>query len=136
MLGINKYSVIPGTEKTSVFWAEDAANAGLSSEFSVLIQQAGRWCESYASDILIDIDSVKAYLIGMGEGMEKPEDREFWFGFREMGVDGLTFIEARTERVYASMVYRAVWHWEFTVEETEGDLGPRIHSRLERLSII
>lgn len=133
MLGINKYSVIPGTEKTSVFWAEDAANAGLSSEFSVLIQQAGRWCESYASDILIDFESIREYLDSLASG-ETMESREFWFGFRQMGIDHLAFIQSRTEREYASHVYRAVWRWSFTIEERE--YGTYVVSKLEKLCII
>ena len=108
-------------------------NCNFSSEWSRLINEAGRWCESYASDILIDFESIKAYLERLKNG-EESEGREFWFGFRQMGVDGLSFIQSRTEREYASHVYRAVWRWSFTVEERE--YGPYIISKLEKLLVI
>ena len=83
---------------------------------------------------MIDMDSVRAYLIGMVENMEKPENREFWFGFRQSGVDGLSFIKSSTEREYASHVYRAVWRWSFAVEVRE--YGEYIVSKVEKLLVI
>lgn len=109
-------------------------NCNFSSEWSRLICEAGRWCESYASDLMIEMDSVRAYLIGMAEGMEEPENREFWFGFRQMGIDHLAFIKSRTEREYASHVYRAVWRWRFIVEERR--YGLYVVSELEKLLVI
>ena len=114
-------------------FVSEIQNCNFSSEWSRLINEAGRWCESYASDILIDFESIKAYLGRLKNG-EESEGREFWFGFRQMGVDGLSFIQSRTEREYASHVYRAVWRWSFTVEERE--YGPYIVSKLEKLLVI
>ena len=114
-------------------FVSEIQNCNFSSEWSRLINEAGRWCESYASDILIDFESIKAYLERLKNG-EESEGREFWFGFRQMGVDGLSFIQSRTEREYASHVYRAVWRWSFTVEERE--YGPYIVSKLEKLLVI
>ena len=114
-------------------FVSEIQNCNFSSEWSRLICEAGRWCESYASDILIDFESIKAYLERPKNG-EESEGREFWFGFRQMGVDGLSFIQSRTEREYASHVYRAVWRWSFTVEERE--YGPYIVSKLEKLLVI
>lgn len=108
-------------------------NCNFSSEWSRLINEAGRWCESYASDILIDFESIKAYLERLKNG-EESEGREFWFGFRQMGVDGLSFIQSRTEREYASHVYRAVWRWRFIVEERK--YGLYVVSELEKLLVI
>ena len=96
-------------------WLDGLRDCNFSREWSRLICEAGRWCESYASDLMIEMDSIRAYLIGMVENMEKPENREFWFGFRQMGIDHLAFIQSRTEREYASHVYRAVWRWRFIV---------------------
>ncbi len=115
-------------------FVSEIQNCNFSSEWSRLICEAGRWCESYASDLMIDMDSVRAYLIGMKEGMEEPESREFWFGFRQMGVDNLAFIKSRTEREYASHVYRAVWRWRFIVEERR--YGLYVVSELEKLLVI
>ena len=108
-------------------------NCNFSSEWSRLINEAGRWCESYASDILIDFEAIKAYLERLENG-EESEGREFWFGFRQMGVDGLSFIQSRTEREYASHVYRAVWRWRFIVEERR--YGLYVVSELEKLLVI
>ena len=108
-------------------------NCNFSSEWSRLINEAGRWCESYASDILIDFESIKAYLERLKNG-EESEGREFWFGFRQMGVDGFSFIQSRTEREYASHVYRAVWRWRFIVEERR--YGLYVVSELEKLLVI
>src|SRR5574344_1050262 len=49
-------------------WLSSLRDCNFSSEWSRLICEAGRWCESYASDLMIDMDSVRAYLIGMAEG--------------------------------------------------------------------
>lgn len=114
-------------------FVSEVQNCNFSSEWSRLICEAGRWCESYASDILIDFESIKAYLERLASG-EESEGREFWFGFRQMGVDGLSFIQSRTEREYASHVYRAVWRWSFTVEERK--YGLYIVSKLEKLLVI
>ena len=114
-------------------FVSEIQNCNFSSEWSRLINEAGRWCESYASDILIDFESVKAYLERLKNG-EESEGREFWFGFRQMGVDGLSFIQSRTEREYASHVYRAVWRWRYVVEERR--YGLYVVSELEKLLVI
>ena len=114
-------------------FVSEIQNCNFSSEWSRLINEAGRWCESYASDILIDFQSIKAYLERLKNG-EESEGREFWFGFRQMGVDNLTFIKSRTEREYASHVYRAVWRWRFIVEERR--YGLYVVSELEKLLVI
>ena len=114
-------------------FVSEIQNCNFSSEWSRLINEAGRWCESYASDILIDFESIKAYLERLKNG-EESEGREFWFGFRQMGVDGLSFIQSRTEREYASHVYRAVWRWRFIVEERR--YGLYVISELEKLLVI
>ena len=114
-------------------FVSEIQNCNFSSEWSRLICEAGRWCESYASDILIDFQSIKAYLERLKNG-EESEGREFWFGFRQMGVDGLSFIQSRTEREYASHVYRAVWRWRFIVEERR--YGLYVVSELEKLLVI
>ena len=105
----------------------------VSSIIDKMIRLSAKLTESYASDILIDFESIKTYLERLASG-EESEGREFWFGFRQMGVDHLAFIQSRTEREYASHVYRAVWRWSFTVEERA--YGPYIVSKLEKLLVI
>ena len=63
-----------------------------------------------------------------------PIDQNIWFGFRQMGIDHLAFIQSRTEREYASHVYRAVWRWRFIVEERR--YGLYVVSELEKLLVI
>ena len=131
MLGIYENDVRESIENGA--WLSSLKDCNFSTEWSRLICEAGRWCESYASDILIDFESIKAYLERLKNG-EESEGREFWFGFRQMGVDGLSFIQSRTEREYASHVYRAVWRWRFIVEERR--YGLDVVSELEKLLVI
>ena len=131
MLGIYENDVRESIENGS--WLDSLRDCNFSTEWSRLINEAGRWCESYASDILYDYDAINDYLNELTSGKEM-ESKEFWFGFRQSGVDGLGFIRSRTEREYASHVYRAVWRWSFTVEERE--YGPYIVSKLEKLLVI
>ena len=131
MLGIYENDVRESFEVGA--WLSSVKNCNFSTEWSRLICEAGRWCESYASDILIDFESIKEYLDSLANG-ETMESREFWFGFRQMGVDHLAFIQSRTERESAGHVYRAIWRWSFTVEERE--YGPYIVSKLEKLLVI
>ena len=132
MLGIYENDVRESIENGA--WLDSLRDCNFSTEWSRLICEAGRWCESYASDLMIEMDSIRAYLIGMVENMEKPENREFWFGFRQSGIDHLAFIQSRTEREYASHVYRAVWRWSFTVEARfDGEIY--VKSKLEKLAI-
>ena len=131
MLGIYENDVRESISNGA--WLSSIKDCNFSSEWSRLINEAGRWCESYASDILIDFESIKAYLERLKNG-EESEGREFWFGFRQMGVDGLSFIQSRTEREYASHVYRAVWRWRFIVEERK--YGLYVVSELEKLLVI
>ena len=131
MLGIYENDVRESIENGS--WLDSLRDCNFSTEWSRLIYEAGRWCESYASDILIDFETIEAYLGQLANG-EESKGREFWFGFRQSGVDGLGFIRSRTEREYASHIYRAVWRWSFTVEEQE--CGPYIVSKLEKLLVI
>lgn len=131
MLGIYENDIRESIENEA--WLTSLKDCNFSTEWSRLINEAGRWCESYASDILIDFETIEAYLGQLANG-EESEGREFWFGFRQSGVDGLSFIRSRTEREYASHTYRAVWRWSFTVEERE--YGPYIVSKLEKLLVI
>ena len=77
MLGIYENDVRESINNGA--WLSSVKDCNFSSERSRLICEAGRWCESYASDILIDFESVKAYLERLASG-EESEGREFWFG--------------------------------------------------------
>ena len=82
-----------------------------SSILTKLIQEAGRWCESYASDLFIDWTSL----------VEKWADRDYeggsyLFGFRQNGVDHLEYVLSRLNSG-DSKEYRAVWRLDVEVEE-------------------
>lgn len=69
-------------------------NINMSSIWTALIKEAAR-CQSYASDILIDIDSVREKLEA-----ENPVDFTYYFGFRDNGVDHEQFIRNRQSGKY------------------------------------
>lgn len=68
-----------------------------SSILTRLIQDAGRWCEHYASDLFIQWNTVERIVSEL-----KPcnENLEFKFGFREMGVDHNEWIELHKDMPY------------------------------------
>ena len=86
-----------------------------SSILTKLIQECGRLCESYASDLFITWNSI----------MQKLEEKTmetsaYLFGIREMGVDHNEFILSRCNngsRAYYE--YRKIYRLDVTIE---GDL--------------
>lgn len=79
-----------------------------SSILTKLIQEAGRWCEYYASDLFItwkyNIDKK------LDDGTMSTE--QFVFGFREDGVDHKEWYELHKNDIGR---YRAVWFLDVTV---------------------
>lgn len=75
-----------------------------SSILTRLIQEAGRWCESYASDLFIDWEVIVEHL--------KEQDYtggKYLFGFRQCGVDGNSFVLSRLNNGESREIYRAIW---------------------------
>lgn len=74
---------------------------------SRLIQEAGRYCENFASDLFIDWQAVERFLNETNGAAEKV----FLFGFRASGVDHDSFIFSRfeNEKSYAAHSYRSLW---------------------------
>ena len=106
-------------------YGESRIEINLSEIYTILIQEAGRWCESYASDLLHDIASIKAAL-------DYPEEWEkcrhfrktdngndsvyFRFGFRAGGVDHKEYIESAMKNEYEKYYYyRSIW--DLTIEK-------------------
>jgi hypothetical protein len=82
------------------YWKEaDHVDVNDSGIWNRLIQEAGRKCDFYASDLLIDYDSYKRDL---PEFVKRGEGYEWAFGFRSMGVDSKSMIESGYERAYIS----------------------------------
>lgn len=64
-------------------------DVNLSSILTILIQTAGRYCESYASDLFIDWEEVKKFIdFPPIAGNQKL----FIFGFRKSGVDHAEYV--------------------------------------------
>ena len=87
-----------------------------SSILTKLIQECGRLCESYASDLFITWCGIKQKL-----EEETMETSVYLFGIREMGVDHNEFIINRYNNYgcYAKHEYRKMYRLNIVVE---GDL--------------
>jgi len=96
--------------------------SNLSTEYTILVQNAGRWCERYASDIIVDIEEVKHRVLDNPleflDG-EKKKEISFLFGFRQDGVDYNSFIESRLMQGTPIEFYRAIYELKLFVEETD-----------------
>lgn len=94
---------IPFTELSATFYTKhitEEAQTGcsnMSAIYSELIKEAGRICEHFASDLLIDLESVKSWIDGCSKSEYAPaRGTSFCFGFRKMGVDHWEFAKNRT----------------------------------------
>lgn len=90
-----------------------SAEINTSSILTKLIQSAGRFCESYASDLFISWNS-------MLRDMECGELKEtYLFGMREAGVDHDKFILYRYNQndISAHYEYRQMWRLYTNVDE-------------------
>lgn len=92
-------------------YGQNAKNINMSSIYSRLIQEAGRWTINYASDLLYNIKDIAEYI-------KNPTDEVAYFpiGVRRNGVDGYNFIINRLldtrsglyPYVYPENVYNAL----------------------------
>lgn len=87
-----------------------------SSILTTLIQEAGRWCESFASDLFLDWTDVKRFVL---EDAEPGAAKTFLFGFRQHGVDHDSFILSRFNNYgySAGLEYRSLWRLDIKVED-------------------
>lgn len=90
---------------------EVSLNINMSSIWTELIKEAAK-CDSYSSDVLIDIDAVREKLAS-----GKPEDFTYYFGFRDNGVDHEAFIRNRGSEGYRRILSLSVTY------EKYGDTG-------------
>ena len=86
-----------------------------SSILTRLIQEAGRWCEYYASDLFI----LWKYNIDKKLDDGTMDTEQFVFGFREDGVDHKEWYELHKKDVGR---YRAVWFLDVTVNNGEMEM--------------
>ena len=81
-----------------------------SSILTRLIQEAGRWCESYASDLFVQ------WKYGIDQKLDNGTlyTNTFVFAFRDSGVDHEEWYENhKNERNY----YRAVWYLDVLTDK-------------------
>ena len=83
------YEVGATTIKAEGYVFNGKIEINMSSIFTKLIQEAGRFCDAYASDLLYEIDKIKRLL-------DTKQSGEVWVAFREMGVDHWEYIEIHT----------------------------------------
>lgn len=115
-------------ENNSNHHDEKRTEINLSEIYSILIQEAGRWCESYASDILYDIDNVKSALDYPDEWekcryFQKADNGNdsvyFRFGFRANGVDHQEYIESAMKNEHEKYhYYRSIWELRIEKDAT------------------
>lgn len=93
-------------------------NANLSSLLTKLIQEAGRWCKTYASDLFI-------WWRAITEKMENGTLTEgsYLFGFYESGVDNENSIlyHYKSMDYMACFRYRAIWRLDVRFNESSSE---------------
>lgn len=99
------------TEKTGSW--EKYTLINYSDIFTELIQAAGNLCERYASDLFYDLKAIE-------ESVIKLENAVYYIGFRELGVDGNSFVKCRLESDKYSLEYRRLYRLEMYVEKDRG----------------
>ena len=105
-------SIISGTitETGSYNPLEGKWEINYSSILTRLIQEAGRWCESYASDLFVQWK----YVIDQKLDNGTLYTDTFVFAFRDSGVDFKEWYENhKNEHNY----YRAVWYLDVLTDE-------------------
>ena len=105
-------SIISGTitETGSYNPLEGKWEINYSSILTRLIQEAGRWCESYASDLFVQ------WKYGIDQKLDNGTlyTDTFVFAFRDSGVDSEEWYENhKNEHNY----YRAVWYLDVLTDE-------------------
>lgn len=84
-----------------------------SSILTKLIQECGRLCESYASDLFIDWNSIVQKLKG-----KTMETSTHLFGIREMGVDHNEFVLMRYNNyTHARHEYRKIYRLNIIIDD-------------------
>ena len=87
-----------------------------STILTKLIQEAGRWCESYASDLFFDWIHVENILSN-----REAKNEKLVFGFRKYGVDHLEYSLHQLNSGCSSDYYRSIWMLEILVDNDDND---------------
>ena len=101
---------------TSYYGDRNAIEINYSSILTRLIQEAGRYCEDFASDLFIDWKIIDDALL---QGNIESETK--LFGFRQYGVDHINFVFSQAHnspRLY-QYEYRSIWRLDIEVTTDE-----------------
>ena len=101
--------------KTEGYVYQGKTEINMSSIYTKLIQEAGRYCDFYASDLLFDIDKIH-------ELIQSGESGTVYIGFRDSGVDGNQYISVKEPSEIGSE-YHAIYRVE--IKQTEDDYYER-----------
>lgn len=101
--------------KTEGYVYHRKTEINMSSIYTKLIQEAGRYCDFYASDLLYDINKIHKII-------HSGESGTVHIGFRDNGVDGNEYISVR-EPDEIDSVYHAIYRVE--IKQTEDDYYER-----------
>ena len=101
--------------KTEGYVYQGKTEINMSSIYTKLIQEAGRYCDFYASDLLFDIDKIH-------ELIQSGESGTVYIGFRDSGVDGNQYISVKEPSAISSE-YHAIYRVE--IKQTEDDYYER-----------
>lgn len=89
----------------------------LSGLFSLLIKEAGRLCDNYASDMFIDLQTLYKDLNGTTSVLFEQETYQYVIGIRDMGVDSERYVKCNAEREDCTYAYREMFLITVTPDE-------------------
>ena len=117
-----KASIMENTFQVSQNWAGDRFNGiNLSSEMSFLIKEAGRLCDSFASDLFYDLKTLHNDLVGTKDkdSVLFDQNEYHWVvGIRDYGCDHDNFIISRLQdNENMAARYRAMYEIEVKPHE-------------------
>ena len=93
----------------------------LAGLFNLLIKEAGRLCDDYASDMFYDLQDLYRDLHGNDAVLFEKETYRNVIGIRENGVDHEDFIRVRAEAESCTYHYRAIYLITVTPDEKYPD---------------
>lgn len=101
-----------------------SASINTSSILTKLIQEAGRWCQHYASDLFIFWSSLEKQ---MEDGTI--ESGSHLFGFRESGVDDekSIFYNYANHGYIPAHEYRAIWRLDINVDVKSNKIALKLY---------
>ena len=111
---MNEYAYKPIVDEGHFYEKTGRYEINYSSILTRLIQEAGRFCESFASDLFIDWQNV----VNTINEQDGEFESVFLFGFRQHGVDHDNFIFSRykSEGIYARANYRSMWRLDVSAD--------------------